>query len=169
MKVWVTMENEGVDYWGEIWDQMGVENVFAKEWEKQKVAWIPKPGKNSSMQKNKRGIMLQDGAGKAYLTWIQRTMAQEMKGTWKGYMYGGVKGRGTPHAMLRVYGVREHLRNNKIVSHVPERHQEGVRQSQPSQRPEAGQKAAQRQGTIPQIKKHDTKRLHSAQRLGTKS
>ena len=34
----------------------------------------------------------------------------------EGYMYGGVKGRGTPHAMLRVYGVREHLKNNKKSS-----------------------------------------------------
>jgi hypothetical protein len=154
MKVWVALENEGVDYWGEIWDRMGTDNVFAQAWEKQKVAWLPKPGKNSSMQKNKRGIMLQDGAGKAYLTWLQRRMRKDMKGRWKGDMYGGIEGRGTQHAMLRVYGVREHLRTKKIstatyLSDVKKAFDKVNRRKGLKK----GEEAPQGQRTIPQNKK----------------
>jgi hypothetical protein len=82
MKVWVTVEDDAGDYWGNIWEQMGSQNVFAEQWERQKVAWILKPAKDCAQHHNKRGIMLQDGAGKAYLTWLQRRMRKDMKGRW---------------------------------------------------------------------------------------
>ena len=115
-KLWVINEDETAEKWQQIWSDIGKDQSYPKRWEEQKVVWLEKPGKDPQYQKNLRGVLLQDGAAKAYLTWLQSRYRRRMKGKWGKHAFGAIPGRGTQQALVRVLATRERMRLEKRSS-----------------------------------------------------
>jgi hypothetical protein len=92
---------------------MGRKDCFVTDWELSKCAWIDKPGKKGKRVQDKRGIIIADASGKAYLTWLQKLCARDRLGTWKDESMGALPGRSTSQALTKVFALRERLRKNK--------------------------------------------------------
>ena len=107
-KLCVIMEKQICKPIAKAWTRLGTER-YPKEWQKQWVVWIPKPGKNKRTANQRRGITVLASAPKAYLTWIQRTMQLKLEQFWQNKSrieYGGLKGKNTSQAIAKVLGVR---------------------------------------------------------------
>ena len=115
-KMYVIAENILVDPIQELWDRMGRTSTYPLNWQTQKTVWIPKPGKKGNEVHNRRGITVLDGGAKGYLVWLQKRMARIMDYNNRRDEYGAVKKRGITHALMKVMGVRNRLRKNKVCS-----------------------------------------------------
>lgn len=115
-KMWVINEDETAEKWQRIWADIGRTQSYPRRWEEQKVVWLEKSGKDPQYQKNLRGVLLQDGAAKAYLTWLQSRYRRRLKGKWGKHAFGAIPGRGTQQALVRVLATRERMRLEKRSS-----------------------------------------------------
>ena len=115
-KLYVIGENELAEPIRTLWDKIGRENTFPQEWQTQKTVWIPKPGNKKNEVHKRRGITILDGGAKGYLVWLKKKMGSIMDQNNRNDEYGAVKKRGTTHAILKVLGVRNRMRKNKICS-----------------------------------------------------
>ena len=115
-KLWVVLEEGVCDKFAEVWQQIGKQRQFPKQWRKQKCAWIDKPGKKSHTIKDKRGIMLADGACKAYSNWTQKRTRNNMRNKWRSDCFGAIPGRGTTQALLKVFATRNQIKRKQISS-----------------------------------------------------
>jgi hypothetical protein len=115
-KLYVIGENELAEPIRTLWDKIGRQNTFPKEWRIQKTVWIPKQGNKKNEVHKRRGITILDGGAKGYLVWLKKRMGNIMDQNNRKDEYGAVKKRGTTHAIAKVLGVRNRLRKNKICS-----------------------------------------------------
>jgi exonuclease III len=99
-----------------LWDKIGRDSTYPKSWQMQKTVWIPKPGKKKNEVHTRRGITILDGGAKGYLVWLQKRMARIMDHNNRRDEYGAVKKRGTAHALMKVMGIRNRMRKNKVCS-----------------------------------------------------
>jgi hypothetical protein len=67
-------ENELAEPIRTLWDKIGRQNTFPKEWRMQKTAWIPKQGNKKNEVHKRRGITILDGGAKGYLVWLKKKM-----------------------------------------------------------------------------------------------
>ena len=112
-KLWVILENESSERFCEVWQQVGRERVFPKAWQRQKCAWIDKPGKRGRTIREKRGIMLSSAACKSYSNWTQQRTRRKMNNKWRNDCFGAISGRGTTQALLKVFSTRQQLKRAK--------------------------------------------------------
>ena len=112
-KLWVIIEEEASGKFCDIWKQMGQQREFPKSWQKQKCAWINKPGKKGKTINEKRGIMLSGASSKAYSNWTQARTRRKMKGKWRQDCFGAIPGRGTTQALLKVFATRQQVKRAK--------------------------------------------------------
>ena len=115
-KLWVILENEISDKFAEVWQQMGRERKFPISWQKQKCAWMDKPGKRGRTIREKRGIMLSGASCKAYSNWTQRRTRNKMRGKWRDDSFGAIPGRGTAQALMKVFATRQQIKKSKKSS-----------------------------------------------------
>ena len=99
-----------------LWDKIGKENTYPSDWQIQKTVWIPKPGNKKNEVHKRRGITILDGGAKGYLVWLKKRTGRIMDKNNRSDEYGAVKKRGTSHAILKVLGIRNRMRKNKVCS-----------------------------------------------------
>ena len=90
-RMWQILEEKSLLMWQQMWKPIGDERTYPRRWQAQKVVWLEKPGKDPKFQKNRRGSFLQDGAGKAYLTWLRKQFAKRQRERPSGDNYGAEK------------------------------------------------------------------------------
>jgi Reverse transcriptase (RNA-dependent DNA polymerase) len=112
-ELWVILEEEASPKVCDMWLQMGRQRVFPTSWQKQKCAWINKPGKRGKTINEKRGIMLSGSSSKAYSNWTQARTRRKMKGKWRQDCFGAIPGRGTTQALLKVFATRQQIKRAK--------------------------------------------------------
>ena len=115
-KMYVVAEEQLVRPIQQMWGKMGEENIYPAAWRIQKTVWIPKPGNKGNQVHKRRGITILDGGAKGYLVWLQKQMAAQMEKKNRRDEYGAVAKRSTAHALLKVLGVRNRLKKNKVSS-----------------------------------------------------
>ena len=115
-KLWVISEDKIATHLAEAWTKLGNEK-YPTSWEKQKVAWIPKAGKNDGLANQRTGITILDCGAKAYLTWLQKQTSKKLKPFWqndKRIEYGGLPGKGTAQAISKVLKVRRTCKKHGV-------------------------------------------------------
>ena len=114
-KMYVIGEDQLVKPIQEMWVKIGQEDKYPTAWNTQKTVWIPKPGGKGNRVDKRRGITILDGGAKGYLVWLQKQIAQHSKKARRDE-YGAVGKRSTAHAIMKVLGVRNRMRKNKVSS-----------------------------------------------------
>ncbi len=115
-KMYVVAEEQLVRPIQQLWKKMGEEEVYPEAWQIQKTVWIPKPGSKGNQVHKRRGITILDGGAKGYLVWLQKQMANKMEKRNRKDEYGAVTKRSTAHALMKVMGVRNRMKKNKVSS-----------------------------------------------------